>query len=119
MKISTQKERRIKKIREKIKELRCIRLTVHKTPRHIYAQVFSYDGSKVLASASSLESFIKKELNSNVSNKVIIAKLVGSKLAKRVEGMGIKQLAFDRSGFKFHGRIKALADSVRENGIKC
>ena len=119
MKISTPKKRRVKKIREKIKELQCMRLSVHRTPRHIYAQVFSPDGAKVLASASSLESFVKEELNSPVGNKVIIAKLVGSKLAKRVESMGIKQLAFDRSGFKFHGRIKALAESVRENGIKC
>ncbi len=123
MRLVTAQQRRITRIRKKIKELGAIRLTVRRTSQHIYAQVFSSDGSSVLASASSVEKTIKEQIKKDSGDKeggkIKIAKLVGALLAKRTKEQGIEQVAFDRSGFKFHGRIKALAESVCENGVKC
>lgn len=89
------------------------RMTIHRTPRHIYAQILSNVGGKVLAQASSLE----LRSNSDVTGKVDQAKAVGELLAKRAQKNGVQQVACDRSGFKYHGRLAALVDSVREAGI--
>ena len=107
--------RRAKRTRSKIKQLAVNRLSVHRTPKHIYAQVISPCGSKVLASASTLD----KELRTEVKypGNTDAAAKVGQLLAKRATSADIKEVAFDRSGFKFHGRIKALADAAREGGM--
>jgi large subunit ribosomal protein L18 len=108
--------RRAKKVRGNICTLRKTRLSVHKTGQHIYAQVVEFDGSKVLAAASTLEKDINKELKN--SSNIEAAKLVGSVVAKRAVAAGVKSVAFDRSGFRYHGRVKALADAARENGLE-
>jgi len=107
--------RRAKKTRILISNAEKYRLTVHKTPMHIYAQVFSLDGRCVLASASTLEKELTRDLK-HTGNKDA-ASLVGAAVAQRAMAAGITCVAFDRSGFKFHGRIKALADAARENGL--
>ncbi|MEX2353082.1 MAG: 50S ribosomal protein L18 [Gammaproteobacteria bacterium] len=108
--------RRARKTRARIKLLGVNRLCVYKTPRHIYAQVFAPDNSGVLASASTLDKELRGQLKNggNVEAAVIIGKVI----AERAQKAGINEVAFDRSGFKYHGRIKALADSARENGMK-
>lgn len=106
--------RRAKRTRLKIRELGENRLCVNRTPRHIYAQVVSADGSRVLASASTLD----KELREGATGNVDAATKVGKLIAERAKSAGITQVAFDRSGYKYHGRIKALADSARENGLE-
>ena len=108
--------RRAKRVRFKIRELETIRLCIHRTPRHIYAQVISPDGDKVLVSASSLDKFIRGKIKS--TGNVEAAKLVGTLVAQRALEAGIKNVAFDRSGFNYHGRIKALADAARESGLQ-
>ncbi|PHS68148.1 MAG: 50S ribosomal protein L18 [Methylophaga sp.] len=108
--------RRATKTRARIKEQEVYRLTVHRTPRHIYAQVLAHDSSKVIASASTLDAVVKKEL-SNTGN-VSAAELVGKAVAERAVKEGVTKVAFDRSGFSFHGRVKALADAARENGLQ-
>jgi large subunit ribosomal protein L18 len=116
-KVSSPRKRRVRRTRRKIAELNQIRLTVYKTPRHIYAQVFTADGSQVLASASSVD----KEIRSKVFNeggKVKVAEAVGALVAERAKLKGVSKVAFDRSGFKYHGRIKALADQVRAAGLE-
>jgi large subunit ribosomal protein L18 len=108
--------RRARKTRAKIAELKVLRLSVHRTNSHIYAQVFSSCGSKVLASASSLEPEVRKELTNggNVGAAAVIGKLI----AERAKTAGIEQVAFDRGGFQYHGRVKALAEAAREAGLK-
>lgn len=106
--------RRARRARAKIRELGVTRLAIHRTPRHIYAQLIAEDGSKVLASASTLD----KALRSGATGNVDAAKAVGSLIAERAKAAGITQVAFDRSGFKYHGRIKALADAAREGGLE-
>ncbi len=108
--------RRARKTRLKIAELTSVRLSVHRSNCHIYAQVFSACGSKVLASASSLEPEIRKDLanGGNIGAAAVIGKLI----AERAKQAGIEQVAFDRSGFQYHGRIKALAEAAREAGLK-
>ncbi len=108
--------RRAKKTRARIKKLGADRLCVHKTPRHVYAQVISPNGSKVIVSASSLDKEIKDKIK--YGGNIEAATVVGGVLAKRAKKAGIKKVAFDRSGFKFHGRIQALANAARENGIE-
>ena len=108
--------RRAKRARAKIRELGANRLTVHRTPRHMYAQVISPDCDKVLASASTLDAEVKKDIKA--SGNVDAAAAVGKAIAERAKKAGITEVAFDRSGFKFHGRIKALADAARENGLQ-
>ena len=105
--------RRAKKTRFKLKALGETRLTVHRTPRHIYAQVISAEGNKVLASASTLD----KDLRSGSTGNVEAATKVGSLIAERAKTAGVSKVAFDRAGFKYHGRIKALADAAREAGL--
>lgn len=108
--------RRAGKTRAKIAELKAIRLSVLRTNSHIYAQLISACGSKVLAAASSLEPEVRKELP-NGGNKNA-ATVVGKLIAERAKSVGIEAVAFDRSGFAYHGRVKALADAARENGLK-
>ncbi len=90
------------------------RLSVHRTPRHIYAQVIAPAGDKVLASASTLDAELRKGATGNVAAAAEVGKLV----AKRAKEAGIDKVAFDRSGYKYHGRVKALADAARETGLK-
>jgi large subunit ribosomal protein L18 len=110
------RQRRAIKTRLHIRELGVARLTVHRTPRHIYAQVFDASGSKVLASASTLQDAVSKELKG--TGNVDAAKAVGREIAARAKAAGIEKVAFDRSGFRYHGRIKALADAAREAGLE-
>ena len=100
----------------KIQQLRINRLTVHRTSQHIYAQVINPDGLETVASASTLDTDIKSTAKS--SGNTDAAKLVGKLVAQRALEAGISEVAFDRSGFKYHGRVKALADAVREAGLK-
>jgi large subunit ribosomal protein L18 len=108
--------RRARKTRAKIAELKVARLTVHRTNCHIYAQVYSGCGTKVLAAASTVETDVRKQIPNG--GNVEAAKAVGKLIAERAKAQGIAQLAFDRSGFKYHGRVKALADAAREAGLQ-
>ncbi len=111
------RRRRAKKIRWQIGEAKRVRLTIHRTPKHIYAQVFNEAGTCVLAAASSVEKVLK-ENTYFTKGKLGIAKAVGELIAERATFKGISQVAFDRSGFKYHGRVKALADGARSNGLE-
>ncbi|WP_303784373.1 50S ribosomal protein L18 [Azovibrio restrictus] len=108
--------RRARKTRAKIAELKAVRLCVNRTNCHIYAQIISPCGSKVLAAASTLEADVRKDL-ANGGNKAA-ASVVGKLIAERARAAGIETVAFDRSGFQYHGRVKALAEAARENGLK-
>ena len=115
----TKKDRRLRravKTRARIRTLGVARLSVHKTPRHIYAQLTDAQGAKVLASASTVQNAVKGELK-NTGN-VEAAKAVGRVIAERAKAAGVTKVAFDRAGFRFHGRIKALADAARESGLE-
>jgi large subunit ribosomal protein L18 len=115
----TKKDRRLRRAiraRAKIRQLGAPRLTVHRTPRHIYAQVFDATGGKVIASASTVQDAVKGELKS--TGNVEAAKAVGRAIAERAKAAGVTQVAFDRAGFMYHGRIKALADAAREGGLE-
>ena len=107
--------RRAKKTRAKAKELNMPRLCVHRTPHHIYAQLIM-PGGKVVASQSTLNSEIKKECT--YGGNIKAAALVGKAIALQVKDLGITKISFDRSGFKYHGRVKALADSARSHGLE-
>ncbi|MBL8396927.1 MAG: 50S ribosomal protein L18 [Candidatus Accumulibacter sp.] len=108
--------RRARKTRAKIAELKAVRLSVHRSNLHIYAQVISPCGSKVLAAASSLEAEVRKALPNG--GNVDAAKRIGQLIAERAKLAGVEHVAFDRAGFQYHGRIKALADAAREAGLK-
>ncbi len=110
------RQRRSRKTRARIAEQKTVRLAVHRTNLHIYAQVISADGGQVLASASSMEADVRKELSNGGNTKA--AAVVGKRIAEKAKSAGISAVAFDRSGYKYHGRIKALADAARENGLK-
>ncbi len=110
------RQRRARKTRARIAEQKTNRLTVHRTNLHIYAQVVSDCGSKILASASSLEAEVRKELANGGNAKA--AAVVGKRIAEKAKSAGIAAVAFDRSGYKYHGRVKALADAAREHGLK-
>ena len=112
----TSRLRRAKRTRAKISELGAHRLSVHRTPRHIYAQVISADGNTVVASASTLQ----KDINGGLkyTGNIEAAAMVGKTIAEKSKSAGISQVAFDRSGFKYHGRLKALAEAARENGLE-
>jgi len=112
----TDRLRRAKKTRANIKHQGANRLSVHKTSRHVYAQVIAPCGSQVLVSASSLDKEIKGQIK--YSGNVEAAAAVGKALAERAKKAGVSKVAFDRSGFKYHGRIKALADAAREQGME-
>lgn len=108
--------RRAKKTRAKIRQQSIPRLTIFRTPRHIYAQLIDVDGSNVLAAASSVSKDIRSSVN--YGGNVDAATTVGRSIAEKAVAKGISEVAFDRSGFKYHGRVKALADAARENGLK-
>jgi large subunit ribosomal protein L18 len=99
-----------------MKELGVNRLVVNRTPRHIYAQVISAENGRVLAAASSVEKAVKAELKS--TGNIEAAKKIGALVAERALEAGVLNVAFDRSGFKYHGRVKALADAAREKGLQ-
>ncbi len=106
--------RRARRARAKMRELGVNRLSVHRTPRHIYAQVLAPAGDKVLASASTLDKGLRGAGTGNVSAAAEVGKLV----AERAKAAGIDTVAFDRAGYKYHGRVKALADAARDNGLE-
>ena len=112
---NAQRRHRAVKSRAKIRELRVMRLSVHRTPQHIYAQIFDTD-SKVRAAASTLQKDVRAGLKG--TGTATAAAAVGKAIAEKAKAAGIKQVAFDRSGFKYHGRIKALADAARANGLE-
>ena len=106
--------RRAKRTRSKINQLRMKRLCVYRTPRHIYAQIISEHGDRIIASASTVE----KDNRKNKTGNVEAASAVGKLIAKRSIEAGIDRVAFDRSGYAYHGRVKALAEAARESGLK-
>jgi large subunit ribosomal protein L18 len=106
--------RRARRARVRIRDLGVNRLSVHRTPRHIYAQIIAPTGDKVLASASTLDSDLRKGTTGNIAAAAEVGKLV----AKRAREVGIEKVAFDRGGYKYHGRVKALADAARESGLE-
>ncbi|MCA6061178.1 MAG: 50S ribosomal protein L18 [Thalassobium sp.] len=106
--------RRATKTRMNIREKSAVRLCVHRTPRHIYAQIISANGATVLATASTVEADLRSDTTGNVN----AATKVGQLIAERAKAAGITKVAFDRSGFKYHGRVKALADAARESGLE-
>jgi large subunit ribosomal protein L18 len=110
-----QRLRRATRSRAKIRELKALRLSVHRTPRHIYAQIFDAN-SKVLATASTVQKAISASLKGTGNSDAAAA--VGKAIAEQAKSAGITEVAFDRSGFKYHGRVKALAEAARENGLK-
>jgi large subunit ribosomal protein L18 len=109
--------RRSRKSRAKMKELLVPRLTVHRTSAHMYAQVISPEGANVVASASTADKDVVGLIDGHKGN-VAAAAVVGKAIAERAKAAGIEKVAFDRSGFKYHGRVKALADAARENGLE-
>lgn len=108
--------RRATKARRKLQELRATRLVVHRTPRHIYAQIIAADGSHVLAAASTVEKAISE--NVKYTGNKDAAAAVGKAIAERALAKDIKDVSFDRSGFQYHGRVQALADAAREAGLQ-
>lgn len=110
----TARLRRAKRSRMQMREKGNVRLSVYRTPRHIYAQLIAPEGDKVLAAASTLD----KSLRAGSTGNVDAAAKVGALIAERGKGAGVSRVAFDRSGFKYHGRVKALADAAREGGLE-
>jgi large subunit ribosomal protein L18 len=110
------RQRRAVRARAKIRQLGEARLTVHRTPRHIYAQVFDATGGKVIAAASTVQDAVVDGIK--YTGNVEAAKAVGRAIAERAKAAGVTRVAFDRAGFMYHGRIKALADAAREGGLE-
>ena len=108
--------RRAKRTRSHIKLLGVNRLCVHRTPRHIYAQIIAPNGSEIITSASTLDGDIRKAIK--YSGNIAAAAAVGKAIAEKAKKAGVGKVAFDRSGFKYHGRVKALAEAARENGME-
>ena len=108
------RQRRARRGRMHMRKLGATRLSVYRTPRHIYAQVLTADGGTVVASASTVE----KDLRGTSGGNVAAAAKIGSLIAQRAKAKGVERVAFDRSGFKYHGRVKALADAAREGGLE-
>jgi large subunit ribosomal protein L18 len=108
--------RRAKQTRIRIRNVGAVRLTVHRTNGHIYAQLTSAAGDKVIVSASSLEKSIRGQIKNGGNKKA--AELIGQRIAEKAKEKGIEAVAFDRAGYKYHGRIKALADAARAGGLK-
>ena len=111
-----QRLRRARKTRAKIAERAATRLTVHRSNSHIYAQVVDPSGAKVLAAASTVEPEVRK--GAKHGGNIKAAAEVGRRIAERAKKLGIEAVAFDRAGYKFHGRVKALAEAAREAGLK-
>ena len=118
MKISKKqrRQRRAKPTRARIREQQVARLTVHRTPRHIYAQLFDVKGERVLASASTVQKNLAQGLSG--TGNVAAAQAVGRAIAERARAAGVTRVAFDRAGFQYHGRVKALAEAAREAGLE-
>jgi len=118
----TKKEQRLRRSRQtrtRIALQRVARLAVHRSNLHIYASIVSDDGTVILASASTAEKGVREELGGNgKGGNVTAATLVGQRIAERAKAAGIEKVAFDRSGFAFHGRVKALAEAAREAGLQ-
>ncbi len=118
----TKKEQRLRRARQtriRIATQRVARLTVNRTNLHIYASVISGDGAKILASASTAESEVRSALGAaGKGGNVAAAQMVGKRLAEKAKAVGVEKVAFDRSGFAYHGRVKALADAAREAGLQ-
>ncbi|MDQ2694325.1 MAG: 50S ribosomal protein L18 [Pseudomonadota bacterium] len=110
------RRRRGRRTRMKIRALGVNRLCVHRTPRHIYAQIIAPSGAEVIAAASTLESALREGLSG--TGNIEAAKAVGKAIADKARAAGITEVAFDRSGFRYHGRVKALAEAARENGLQ-
>jgi len=108
--------RRARQTRAKIAELKVLRLAVHRSNCHIYAQVIDGSGGKVLTSASTLEPEVRKTLTNGGT--IDAATAIGKRIAEKAKNLGIENVAFDRSGFRYHGRVKALAEAAREHGLK-
>ena len=108
--------RRARRTRAHIRDIGAIRLCIHKTPRHIYAQPISPEGNTLLASASTLDKDVRKDVDK--TGGAAAATVVGKVVAERARTAGITRVAFDRSGFKYHGRVKALAEAARESGLE-
>ena len=108
--------RRARQTRHKIAELKVVRLAVHRSNSHIYAQVIAPSGDKVLTSASTLEPEVRKSVKNGGNVKA--AAEVGKRIAEKAKQLGIEAVAFDRGGYRYHGRIKALAEAAREHGLK-
>ena len=114
-------KKRQKKNKKKIEKQCETRLTVYKSNKHIYAQLYNFNGTNIITSASTLDKHFKEEIakQNKEFNKTEKASLVGNILAEKIKAKNITKVVFDRSGFKFHGRIKAIADSIKKNGINC
>lgn len=112
----TTRLRRARRTRAKIAELGMHRLTVHRTPRHIYAQIIDPAGGSTLVSVSTVGKELRGEIKTTGNAEA--AAMVGKKLAEKAKKAGIERVAFDRSGFRYHGRVKALAEAARENGLQ-
>jgi large subunit ribosomal protein L18 len=108
--------RRARQTRLRIRDVGAVRLTVHRSNAHIYAQLTSAAGDKVLATASTLEKDLRGQLKSGGNRKA--AELVGQRIAAKAKEKGIDEVAFDRAGYRYHGRVKALADAARAAGLK-
>ena len=114
-----QRIRRSRQTRVRISRQRVVRLAVFRTNQHIYASVVSDDGTSILASASTLEADVRKELGAaGKGGNVEAATLIGKRIAEKAKAAGIEKVAFDRSGFAYHGRVKALAEAAREAGLQ-
>jgi large subunit ribosomal protein L18 len=110
------RQRRARRARVKIKELGAVRLSVHRTPQHIYAQIFAAGSDTVLVTASTVQKDVRGDLKS--TGNIEAAKAVGRAISERAKAKGISKVAFDRSGFMYHGRVKALAEAAREAGLE-
>jgi large subunit ribosomal protein L18 len=108
--------RRARRARSKIRELGYSRLSVHRTPRHIYAQVIGPDGGTVIAVASTVQPAVREGIEK--TGNIAAAQAVGRAIAEAAKAAGVSKVAFDRSGFRYHGRVKALADAAREHGLE-
>ena len=113
----TARTRRARRTRAKIRELGMPRLCVYRTSRHTYAQLFDAAGTSVIASASTLQSDVRSQISGHAAN-IDAEAVVGKIIAERAKAVGVGKVAFDRSGFKYHGRVKALAEAARENGLE-
>ncbi len=112
----TSRLRRARRTRAKIRELVVHRLCVHRTPRHIYAQLIAPGGARVVASASTLDKTLRETIP--FGGNIAAARIVGKAVAERARAAGVERAAFDRAGFKYHGRVKALAEAAREHGLQ-
>ena len=113
-----QRIRRSRQTRLRIVQQRLARLTVHRSNLHIYASVISDDGARVLASASTAEAEVRKELGAaGKGGNVAAASIIGKRIAEKAKAAGVERVAFDRAGFRYHGRVKSLADAAREAGL--